>query len=231
MYDGAVYELSHEVVASEPATTFSVTLDPADGDVGDDETVRYGDLPAVDREVFERRGWDDPGFLGFGTTVLYLRADVPDSALVPEPERPVVVWDGGTRGRFEVDGSYDTELKTYRYEAERVRESAAALGADTRAAYAFELSGLTDAEAEVVEEAIAGDHGYAVPPDESVPEPMRGVAERFRSEPQVRSTWANEDGDERPSVTGSYLVRYGGEVYWTHVYLTPELTPTAPTSA
>lgn len=223
VHDGAVYELSLDVVSSVPATSFSFTLDPVEGSVPDGETVRYGDLPAVDREKFARNGWDDGGFLGFGSSILYLDGEVPDSALVPEPERPVIVWDGDTKGRFEVEGSRETRLETYRYRSRVVDPSASAFGAEIRDRYAFALSGLTAAEREVVAEAIEG--GYSVAPDETPPDAVWRLADRFVAHDEVRPVWESGDGrDGDPS--GEYIVRYDGEVYWTR-FRVPERTATA----
>jgi hypothetical protein len=224
VYDGAVYRLDREVTASKPATEFFVTLDPAEGSADESATVRYGDLPAVDRGTFERRGWDDGGVLGFGTSLLYLESEIPDSALVPEPERPVIVWDAGAKGRFQVDGSRETALRTYRYAAEEVHPSAERYGRDVRERHAFALSGLSDGERDIVERARAGSEGedgargYAVSPGEAIPRAAWDLADRFRGREEVRRAW-EDDGSVDASASGTYLVRYGDEVYWTRLYL------------
>lgn len=229
VHDGSIYRLSREVVESRPATSFSFTLNPVEGSVDGSETVDYADLPAVDRRKFAERGWADGGFLGFGSSLLYLDPEIPDSALVPEPKRPVIVWDDETRGRFEVDGARDTALRTYRYAAERVHPDVAAYGRDVRERYEFALSGLSSGERRIVEEAIGGNEsdeenggrGYVIPPDEEPPRAMRELAERFRGREEVRRVW-EESGARERSASGEYLVRYGGEVYWTQVFIVPE---------
>lgn len=230
VHDGAVYGLSLDVTSSVPATSFSFTLDPVEGSAPDDETVRYGDLPAVDREKFARNGWADGGFLGFGSSVLYLDGEIAESALVPEPEHPVIVWDGGTKGRFEVGGSYDTRLETYRYRSRVVDPSASAFGAEVRDRYAFALQGLTAAEREVVREAIEAEYGYSVDPDETPPDAVWRLADRFLPHEEVRPVWEWGDeggsGDRDGDPSGEYVVRYGGEVYWTS-FRVPERTATA----
>ncbi|SEO82988.1 hypothetical protein SAMN04487948_105366 [Halogranum amylolyticum] len=225
VFEDGVYELSVDVVDSRPATTFFVVLDPAEGDVADEESVAYADLPEVDRAVFERRGWDDPGFLGFGTSVRYLDAHVPDSALVPDPAYSVVVWDAETRGEFSVDGSRETPLRTYEYTASVVADSAATLGRELRERYEFTLSGLSAAEREIVAEAVDGDDGYVVPADHPLPDAMRRLGSRFRSRDDVEYA-GSETGDDPPSVDGTYLVRYDEEVYWTRIHVTRPSTAT-----
>lgn len=230
VHDGAVYELSHEVVDTTPATSFSITLNPVEGPVADGETVDYEDLPPVDRETFERRGWDDTDFLGFGTSVLYRDADVPDSALVPEPEHPVVVRSDGTRGRFAVRDSYDNDLRTYRYEVSQVHGSAAEFGRSVREAHEFELSGLSAAERDVVESAIQSEDGYHYRSGEdsdSLPRTVSRLAERFRDRNVVEDVW--DTGVDDSGVTGRYLVRYRGDVYWTFFRVAPPRDSTTET--
>lgn len=234
VYDGSVHRLSHEVVESKPATVFRFTLNPADETVTDDESIRYENLPAVDRKNLDYDG----SFLGFGSSMLYLDSEISESVLVPDPQYSVIVWGEDDRGRFEVDGSHSTELKTYRYESEQVHPSAEQFGEQVRQKYEFTLSGLSDAEREIVREAIDSEQGYTVPPDESLPDSVWRLAKRFRTHEEVRRAW--EDGAENeagesvdggdtettpaPSIPGTYLVRYEGEVYWANVYVTREMT-------
>lgn len=224
VYNGSVYRLSHEVVESKPATVFHFTLNPAEESVPDDEKIRFEDLPAVDRRKFARNGWADPEFLGFGSSLRYLDDEIPESALVPDPENPVVVWGEEARGRFEVDGSYATELKTYRYGAEQVHPSASEYGAEIRREYAFSLSNLTNPERDVVREAIENERGYSVPHDESLPDAVWRLAERFRPREEVRYAWEDDRGETRP-IDGTYLVRYDGEVYWTRIHVSRAMRP------
>lgn len=213
VFDGAVYRLTHEVVATEPATSYPFTLNPVDGEVADDETIRYDDLPEVDRQKFEERGLDDPGFLGFGSTILYTQDEREASLLVPDPNFSVIVWGDDTRGRWSVDDCYDTALKTYQYTSEVVHKSAAAYGAAIREEHALALSGLSAGEREIVREAI--EDGYAVEPDGSPPDAFWHLAERFGGHDEYRRD--GEGSDDDTPVSGTYLVRYDGTVYWTRV--------------
>lgn len=232
VYDGGVYDIHYEVVETIPATTFSITLNPVDSDPDPAEIVSYDALPEVDRQKFAERGWDGE-FLGFGTGLLYLDSEIPQSALVPEPEQPVIEWPDGTQGRFTVDDSYDDPLKTYRYTSETLYESAARLGAMLRERHAFTLGGLGAAERKIVEQATGGpEESYVVPPDEEPPEAMRQLATRFRDREEVRhlserdDNSAESDGHEERRASGSYLVRYEGKVYWTELWI-EELTLTS----
>jgi hypothetical protein len=223
VYEGTVYELTREVVDSRPATTFHFTLNPVEDDVSDDRTVRWDALPAVDREAFgEHVDATDP-FLGFGSSVTYTDDDVDASVLVPEPDRPVIVWPDA-RGRLEIDGSHDTRLRTERLDARVVAESAA-YGRQLRERYAFALSDLSPGEREIVE-AADSTNGYRVPPDESAPPALSRLAARFANHEGVH---AGRDGDDdEPSASGTYVVRYDGLVYWTRFHVDSTVLSSTP---
>jgi hypothetical protein len=242
--DGRVYGLSHEVIESVPATTFPFTLNPVDGSVPAGESIPTGELPAVDREQLGEFGLLDESdpFLGFGSSMLYLDSEISASMLVPTPEFSVLTWPEAA-GRIEVDEGYDSELKTYRYSASVVAESAAEYGRRIRADHEFRLSGLSAAEREIVREAMrrpreryrdrnaggtdtvtrGGDldeEGYVVAEDETAPPALRSLFERFESERGL-----SDDPGERER-QGTYLVRYEGQVYWTEVQVGAGFTPT-----
>ena len=89
-------------------------------------------------------------FLGFGTFLLYLNEEIPNSALVPDPKYSGIVWDAETRGRFTVNGSYKTELNTYQYSSWVVNTSAEKYGKQIRQNRVFELSGLSEKQRDIV---------------------------------------------------------------------------------
>lgn len=211
-YGGSVYDLRYEVIESQPATRFRIALEPLDPDPDPGGVVEYEALPAVDRRKFEQRGFDGDS-LGFATGLLYLDSEIPESALVPEPERPVIECPDGTRGRFSVDGAAERPLETYRYTATTLYESTADLGATVRERDAFALIGLSEAEREIVEAATGGE--YRVPPEERPPEAMRELAARFRPRAEVRTLSEREETPGVGRASGTYLVRYEGQVYWT----------------
>ena len=144
VFDGSVYELSYEVTNSQPATSFHIILDPVEGPVESSQIIQYQDLPAVDKEVFRGRGWDDIEFLGFGTSILYLDDAILSSVLVPDPEYSIIAWSSETRGRFSVEGSHETTLKTYQYTSSVVNESAEDYGQSIREQHQFAFESLTE---------------------------------------------------------------------------------------
>lgn len=214
VYDGSIYQVSHEVADTRPARVFQFTLDIVDGEVAESERIRFEDLPAVDRAKFASRGWAEDPFIGFGSSLTYYEPEIPESALVPAPEHTVIEWASGARGRFSVDGSYDTEVKTYRYTSELVHPSARSFGREIRQRYEFTLSGLSIGEREIVAEAIENEHGWVVPPDESPPDAIYGLIERFGGHRSVRRVW-EDDADRSAGPGGEYIVRYAGVRYWT----------------
>lgn len=228
VFEEAVYELAFDVVDEQPATRFHVTLDPPEGEVAAEDVVAYADLPAVDKAVFERRQWGKSPTVGIGTSLLYLDTHVADSALIPDPEHSVIEWADGTRVAFSVDGSHDTTYKSYEYTAEQVHDSAAGYGREIRERHEFTLSGLSQAEQEVVTEAIREEYGYVVGHDESVPAVMRQLGDRFRPQKDVDRVGTGETrADEgEQTVDGMYLVRHDGDVYWTDIRVR-ETSPTA----
>jgi hypothetical protein len=96
-------------------------------------------------------------------------------------------------------------------------------GQDVREQYEFRFSGLSDAEHEIVQEAIESESGYqfASPDEEPEATPtaaLRALVERFRPhDPFV----VPENGAAGTSagVEGKYLVRYDGQVYWTELHI------------
>ena len=220
-YDDAVYRLTREVTERTPATRYSVKIDVVQDDsVPDSETVNFSDLPKVDREIFAENGYAGGDVVGIGTTLLYTDAERERSALVPDSEYSVIVWDDGDRAEWVVDDASDTTLKTYRYVAERVA-AAAEYGRRMRERFAFEFSNLSEEEVEIVESAVGqtasgattATAGYVVGAETTAPPAMVSLASRFRDREQARGLDEPGEGD----LNGSYLVRYDGEVYWTRL--------------
>lgn len=213
VFDGSVYELDVEVVESTPATAFRVTFTGVDGDVPGDETIAYDELPGVDRSVLERYGWDDgPPFELTDVPVRHRDGAIDESVLVPTPTYPVVEWDDA-RGRITVEEPTDVELKTYRYSASPVHESASGFGRSIREDRAFALDDLPDDQERIVSEAIAD--GY-VRRDGDPPPAFDRLADRFASRRAVTKVYRESDD---ATTSGRYLVRYDGEVYWTELHV------------
>lgn len=213
--DGSVYRLNYEVAAERPATRYFWKFDPVD-EAPAEETVSYENLPSIDREKFRLAGLADGSSgkagLNLGTAFVYANADREESALVPTPDRPVIAWGPERRARFTIKmtNEEDATLKTYRYTATQLAPSAAAYGRDLRDRYAFELSGLSDAERDIVEQATERS-GFFVPPDESPPDAFRSLVDRFRNQDELPA------GGSGGEVSGVYLARYEGQLYWTRL--------------
>jgi hypothetical protein len=220
VHDGTVYRLAVAVTASRPATHYQVTINDLayDGVTTEPgaERVRFADLPAVDRQQFRAVGLGDGNPLGIGTTFRYTDAEHERSVLVPEPEYSVVVWGPDRRARFAVDGTRGVTSRTYRYTVSRVAD-ADGYGRRLRREYGFELTGLSAAERDVVEAATETDDRFTVPPTATPTEGIRSLSERFR--PQMSPLSVREpDREHSGQVSGSYVVRYDGTVYWTQLY-------------
>ncbi|NHN42991.1 hypothetical protein G9C85_15330 [Halorubellus sp. JP-L1] len=207
-YRDGVYELSRAVIEETPATSYSVKVDVVTDSVNEAAAIRFADLPAVDRAQFAARGLADGDPVGIGTTFLYTDAEREQSVLVPESEYSYVTWDDGAEAEWVVDDAYDTTLNTYRYTANQVA-TAAEYGRRMRERFAFELAGLSDAQRDIVETA-SEDGRFVVGPDETPSDAFVAFVDRFRGHEQARGL--DEDGGE--DLSGRYLVRYQGDVYW-----------------
>ncbi|PSQ07296.1 hypothetical protein BRC97_04010 [Halobacteriales archaeon QS_6_71_20] len=243
--DAGVYRFAAEPVDSRDLRSFSVTIDPIRVDEGEetpgpDRRVRYENLPEVDRSVLADRGYDDERPIGIGTALSYRPEAVEESALVPDPEYPVVVWPDGP-ARFEVDGASTYTLFTYRLTAERVA-SAAAFGADIRARFGFSPAPLPSEERAILDAAVVpgtpaadadgesdGGSGYHVAGDEAPSEAFRSLVDRFRARDPVTFEWEAEPEPWRAS--GEYVVRYDDAVHWARLFVDESAftgTPTEP---
>jgi len=208
-YDDAVYQLTHDVVEQTPATRYSVKVDIVEDSVTDAEAIRFANLPEVDREEFAKHGLADGDPIGIGTTFLYTDAEREQSVLVPDSDYSFIVWEDGAQAEWVVDDAYDTTLNTYEYTADQVA-TAAEYGRQMRERFAFELSNLSDAQRNIVETAISEDQ-YVVGPDETPPSALIALTDRFRDHDQAHGLDEAGEGD----LSGTYLVQYDGEVYWT----------------
>lgn len=218
-YDNAVYQLSYEVVERSPATFYAVKVDIAKKPAGEAETIRFSELPAVDRETFAENGVASGETIGIGMRFLYTDAERKRSVLVPESDYSNIVWEDGSRAEWIVDGATDTTLKTYRYTAERIT-AASEYGRRLRERFGFELSNLSDAERNIIETAIKKNQ-YLVASDESPSSALVSLTDRFRTHEQVHRL--NEDGEE--GLSGSYIVRYENTTYWATFTVSRESFP------
>jgi len=204
-FDGAYYELSRTRTRIGDRLRVTVKVDPG-ASAPDAATIAFADLPAPDGTLFGRIVPPPEGREGaVGASAIYDDADREASVLVPEAEYGAVERDG-ERFPFEVLGSDEVAAHEYRYEATGVAEDAAAFADRVRSEHLFELSDLSDAEREIVDEAIDG--GYY---DGSVSDAFSSLAERFRARDAVEpSDWG-----------GEFLVRYRGTDYWADLQHPP----------
>lgn len=218
-HDGRFYALDYGENGTEPGYDVGIRIDYNASSV-DGTVVDYRDLPAVDREVLsflvsrDRPGEErlEPGYdVGVGAT--YTEADAESSVLVPTQAYDAVRYEGEVYP-IGVESERET-LTVYRYEATVVAESAAAYAAQLRDRYAFELSGLSDAERDIVEGAL-NDTYYI---EDSDDEAFASLVDRFRSHEPV----AEDD------IYGRYVVRYEGQLYWAELDYGSYVTDTEPT--
>lgn len=199
-YEGRYYDVSWTVTDRQPAMSASIVVD-YNGTAPAARTVAYGHLSARDREAVgnllpprtDRRveGYD------FGTGSVYNAT---------ERNRSVLLAGTYDAVRFEgeaypvaVDDSRPVTIETYRYTTTVVANGSEAYVRQLRETYLFTLSGLSDAEREVVAAAVEDDY-YADGTDD---EAFASVLERFR----------RHDAVEADDYRGTWLVRYEGEVY------------------
>lgn len=206
-YDGRYYDLSWSVVDERTVTQYSIEID-YDPEDATGSSVAFEDLPEVDRRALDDvlPPPDDGRTDGpdLGVSARYTDAEAEESVLVPEQEYELLVHDGNEY-RLRADDGRDVTVNTYEYTAEEVAGSAEAYAEQLRNRYLFELSGLSESERGVVQEAI--DEGYYA--ESSSDDDFRAVAERIRS----------HDAIESNEYDGTYLLRYDGTVYWADLYL------------
>ncbi|GCF13149.1 hypothetical protein Harman_10840 [Haloarcula mannanilytica] len=197
------YEVSETRLSSSEVTVYDVRIDfdPADSTAELGE-ITYEELPAADRQRLDQILSDDdpPSQDGYDVGVGYGTAEeVGDgSVFVPEQQYDIIVHDGD-RYRVEVNSRTTTETE-YRYEVTAVASGVDSFADRIRDQYLFTLSGLSDAEREVVEEAIDG--GY-FEDDEA----FQSVTDRIR----------DHEGIEVTDSYGTWLIEYEQTEYLTYV--------------
>lgn len=199
--EDAFYEIEETPMETAEVTVYTVEIDfDPDDAAAVLGAIEYADLPETDRTRLDSVVGDDhPSSEGMDAGVSYGTAEEvgEDSVFVPDRQYDILIHDGD-RYRVRVD-SRTTEETTYRYEATEIAGSVEAFAETVRDQYRFVLSGLSDAEREVVEEAIDG--GYY---EDS--EAFRSVIEEIRS----------HDGLEEADFYGTWLVEYENVEYLTY---------------
>ena len=212
-YEGRYYALTVDETNRGERTRYGlvVELSPETPTPGGN-AVEYETLPVVDREYLDAVVPPESGEDGGRDEHVvqwYSEAEIERSALLPDPEPDAVVYDG-ERYAIGVDEQTRT-VSEYRYEAERVAGNASAYAASVRAEYAFTLSGLSDAEREIVAEAV--DEGYY---DGSADDAFSSLARRFRE----------HEGLDTDEWGGYFLVRYEGTLYLADLQHPPSAVET-----
>jgi len=199
--DDRFYEVSEDRLESSEVTVYEVyvDLDPENptADLGE---IAFEDLPAVDRErlapvVTERTENDD---VRHDVAVDYRTATGANgSVFVPERQYDIVVHEG-RRYRVAADSRAAPEA-TYRYAVTEAAPDVETFAAQVRERYLFALTGLSEAEREVVEMAIEETHF-----EDS--DAFRSVVDRLRE----------HEGFEVETGYGTWLVEYEGGEYVTY---------------
>lgn len=209
-HDGGFYSLSYVQTGTQTGYTGVIEID-YNASAVDGEVVEYGTLPEVDRTTLdgllsgppvdspdtERL---EPGY-DRGTEFGYTESEASRSALVAGQEYNAVRYEGETYP-VGVESRSET-LPVYRYETTVVAESAGEYADTLREEYEFELSGLSDAERDVFEDALNGTN-YIENNDN---DGFDSLVDRFRAQQPVT-------GDE---LSGNYIVRYDDESHWVEI--------------
>jgi hypothetical protein len=194
----AFYEVSETRTEQNEVTVYAVRIDfdPADttADLGE---IAFEDLPEADRERLGRlvSEEDPPDGEGYDVGVGYGTAEeAGDSVFVPEQQYDILVYEGN-RYRVGVE-SRPAESGEYRYEVTERAGSVEAFADQVRDRYLFTLSGLSEAEREVVEASIDGAHFEDT-------DAFRSVVDRLR----------DHEGIDVQDFYGTWLLEYESDEY------------------
>lgn len=224
--NSSVYRLSSERTDDHgiSAYVYTVELNPAGDDVPDTAVVAYEGLPPVDQSKLATNGFErvsSDSDLGYGLTLEYAPEDRNRSALVPTPARSVVEWQSGVRARVRVVGSRTERTKSYQYTATKVG-TLQEVGRQIRRDNAFELSGLSADQREIVRRAIDDPDGYSVEKDDDeskyTPSPaVEGLYDIFAAHVEQEL-----DSGETLTWNESFLVNYDSTTYWASLDVNPD---------
>jgi hypothetical protein len=206
-FEGRYYELTATETARRETTRYFVTVEYTAGTATPgDRTIAYDDLPAVDREALEEvfPPPEDADDRAVGVRWDGTDADREASVLVPESEYDAIAYEGDSYP-VETEQRSGTE-SDYRYEAREIAAGPDEFATALKERYLFTLSGLPEAERDLVAEAIDG--GYY---EGSANDAFTSLARRFRA----------HEGIETHESGGDYLVRYDGTVYWADLQHSP----------
>jgi len=201
-YEGSFYRLSVTETERLDGTRVTVEVDYATAE--NERGTPLDEFPPTDRDLLsklfppEEDRNDGPEM---GASAVYTPEEADGSRLVNEDVSAI---------RYE-GAAYPVTVETqpadryrYRVETTQVADDAATYGVELKREYLFTLSGLSEAEREVVAEAI--DEGYYA---SSGSDAFESVARRFLDHEPLVGDHAEE---------GQYLVRYEGTDYWADLY-------------
>lgn len=201
-FEGAYYEVSETRLQRSEVTIYEVLvdLDPTDQTPTQGE-IRFEALPALDRRRLEPifSNENPPGEERYDVGVAYGSAEEVGnvSVFVPERQYDIVIYNG-TRHRVAVDSRTANEAK-YCYVVSQVAADVQSFANQIRVEYLFELTGLSEDERAVVDEAI--ESGYHTDNDA-----FRSVVGKIRAHKGL-----NED-----SSFGTWLLEYQDAEYLTY---------------
>lgn len=201
-FEGTFYEVSETRLASSEVTVYEVLVDFDPEDTTPElGAIEFGDLPEADRRRLEPILSEDdhPEGERYDAGVDYgSAAEVGgESVFVPDRQYDVLVHEGD-RYRVAVNSRTASEAE-YRYEVTEVAADVETYADQVREEYLFTLSGLSEAEREVVEEAIA--------------ETYFGDGDAFRS---VVDRLQDQPGFDVDDFYGTWLLTYDGTEYVTY---------------
>ena len=198
--DGAYYDLSATPIDNHTETRVSVSIDY--NGTTDGPGVDYSALSPRDKALLSNLlpPPDDRRVEGYdlGAGGRYTDDEVADSTLL-DGEYDAVVYDG-ERYPIEVRSEGTVTVSTYRYTATQVAPDAESYAGQLIETKQFTLTGLSDAERSVLEEAL-NDTYYAESDDDSA---FESLAKRFQRHEAV----------ERDEYGGSWVVEYRDSTYW-----------------
>jgi hypothetical protein len=205
-FEGEFYEVTRTVVDERDERSWTVEVD-YDSSQTDGPTIALADLPDVDREVLSSvipPSGDPPESDGpdLGVSNVYGSEGEGQSVLVPEQQYEFVTHEGEYYG-LSVEGPSTVTVRTYRFETDLVAASADEYAAQVRDDYLFVLDGLSDAEREIVADAIDGGYHAEEPTDA-----FASLEARFREHP----------GFGVGEYAGEWVVRYEGATYWADLH-------------
>lgn len=211
VYNSSVFELSYNIVQSDSARKFRITLSNVSSEKAGN-TIKYSDLPEIDKTKLAQYGWEDGGpFESAGVPIMYSEDGLSNSVLVPDFEYEVIKWDSETRARITIEHSGDTKVKTYRYTARQLHESAQEFGKTIRENHVIPLSALSKKQKTIISKAIGSENGYEITEGEP-PKAFEQLVDRFSQGDEIPSIYSETQTEATAS--GSYIVRYEDEVYW-----------------